>query len=743
MPCRRAFLRPDAGVRVARTDAGVRSAVRMVAGIRRHARVAALLFVLPALAPAALAQTLPEVSVNIITDGENIVQRGGALVQAEDRTRFGSPPAQFRVSVDSAPSADLGVCVRVSETGVNRVTDGDSVVTITSGNTSRTRTVSWVDDLIDNRNSEVTLTVVPPSDPACTRTGYTVSTTESSARLLIEDNESTSLTVASSDLSMTEGDATATATATVTLGRRLYAGEVIAYGLRLSTTTGARLPGAATPDFAVSVSGEGVTAAGLDSASPTLTFTGHDTDTVRTATLTFTPMSGRSDGDSADETIRLGFGVSGSGTNVGGGAAGAGGVDLMLIEPPPTVSLSVSADTVTEGGGGLTITATRSEANTSGSALGIPIRVRSQGTTAEAGDYTVAGSISIPSGASSGTTSFTVADDRIDEDAETVVIELGQLPAGTVAGSPSFVTISITDDDTVALVLDPASLTVAEGGSATYTVALATQPTGNVTVTVAGASGDVTVDTDSSTPNDQNTLTFTPTTWSTAQPVTVSAGEDDDTANDSATLMHSASGGGYGSVTGNVAVAVTDDDEAALTFSRTALTVAEGGSATYTVALATLPTGTVTVTVAGASGDVTVDTDTSAPGDQNTLTFTTTTWSTPQTVTVSADQDSDTANDSATLTHSASGGGYGSVTGSVAVTVTDNDTPGLVLDPTALTVAEGGSATYTVALATLPTGTVTVTVAGASGGVRGGIDPGDRGVADPSAGSVQRHCGAG
>ena len=246
-------------------------------------------------------------------------------------------------------------------------------------------------------------------------------------------------------------------------------------------------------------------------------------------------------------------------------------------------------------------------------------------------------------------------------------------PGGTVLGAAS--AAATATPRAPALVLDPASLTVAEGGSGAYTVALATRPTATVTVTVAGASGEVTFDTDSATPGNQSTLTFSTTTWSAPRTVAVSAGEDGDTANDSATLTHSASGGGYGSVTGSVAVTVTDNDAPGLVLDPTSLTVAEGGSATYTVALATRPTGNVTVTVAGASGEVTFDTDSAANGDQSTLTFTTATWGTAQTVAVSAGQDNDTADDSATLTHSASGGGYGSATGSVAVTVDDDDAP--------------------------------------------------------------------
>ena len=107
---------------------------------------------------------------------------------------------------------------------------------------------------------------------------------------------------------------------------------------------------------------------------------------------------------------------------------------------------------------------------------------------------------------------------------------------------------------------------------------------------------------------DESSLTFSASDWSTAQTVEVTAGEDPDTANDSETLTHTATGADYGSVTADLAVTVTDDDTVGLELSETTLTVAEGGRATYTVALVTEPSGQVTVTVGGtANTDLSVD----------------------------------------------------------------------------------------------------------------------------------------
>ena len=276
------------------------------------------------------------------------------------------------------------------------------------------------------------------------------------------------------------------------------------------------------------------------------------------------------------------------------------------------------------------------------------------------------------------------------------------------------------------LILTPSSLTVAEGGSGSYTVALSSEPTAAVMVTLSFGSG-ATVDTDADTDGNQNTLSFSTSNWNTPQTVAVSTGQDADAIDDTITLSHSASGGDYGLVTANLSVTIIDDDKApALVLTPESLTVAEGGSGSYTVRLAGSPTAAVTVTVSLSSGaGVTLDTDADTDGNQTTLSFSTSNWNTPQTVTVSGEQDDDAVDDTVTLSHSASGGDYDSVTANLSVTVTDDETAAdetaadetaaLVFTPESLTVAEGGSGSYTVALISLPTAAVTVSLSSASG----------------------------
>ncbi|MDE0679707.1 MAG: hypothetical protein OXI11_05755 [Gammaproteobacteria bacterium] len=252
-------------------------------------------------------------------------------------------------------------------------------------------------------------------------------------------------------------------------------------------------------------------------------------------------------------------------------------------------------------------------------------------------------------------------DDDAGNDAATLVHAAS---GGDYADVSSSLAVTVTDDDTAGIVLDPADgLAVDEGGSGSYTVALGTEPSGTVTVKVTGQSGT------DLTPN-KTSLTFTRSNWAEAQTVNVSAGQDDDAGDDTVTLTHTASGGGYAGLSAALKVTVDDDETAALTLTPGAVTVAEpSGTAAYTVALAARPSGTVTVALASSDkGAATV-----SPAE---LTFTASNYANARNVTVTAVDDKvDNTGDkrAAAIGHTASGGGYADVTGSVAVTVTDDD----------------------------------------------------------------------
>jgi len=211
-----------------------------------------------------------------------------------------------------------------------------------------------------------------------------------------------------------------------------------------------------------------------------------------------------------------------------------------------------------------------------------------------------------------------------------------------------------------ALSVSVTALRLAEGGSGSYTVALATRPADNVTVTIASDNADVTTR--------PATLTFTTANWSTPQQVTVSAASDGDTANDTATLTHTASGGHYAAAPAvSVAVSVTDDDTAGLSITPTVLNLIENGISAYIVALTAQPSGNVTVAIASDNPDVTVR--------PTALTFTPTNWDTPQAVLVIARADAGGGDELATLRMTAQGGGYAGQTGQVLASVDDTLAP--------------------------------------------------------------------
>ena len=287
--------------------------------------------------------------------------------------------------------------------------------------------------------------------------------------------------------------------------------------------------------------------------------------------------------------------------------------------------------------------------------------------------------------------SFTLrAAEDADFDDETITLILSA-SGGSSDVHP--VAVTIQDDDELDIIAN--DVTIQEGGTATLSVGLSTQPSGDVTIQISGYTG-----TDlGATPPDPSTLTFTTINWETDQDITLSAQHDPDPDDDTETLTLSASGGGYDGVTHDVAVIIQDDDE--LDIIANDVTIQEGGTATLSVGLSTQPSGDVTIQISGYTG-----TDLGAtPPDPSTLTFTTINWETDQDITLSAQHDPDPDDDTETLTLSASGGGYDGVTHPVAVTIEDDDELDII--PTVSlsapnTVDEGDAVTITASLSEIP-----------------------------------------
>jgi len=131
--------------------------------------------------------------------------------------------------------------------------------------------------------------------------------------------------------------------------------------------------------------------------------------------------------------------------------------------------------------------------------------------------------------------------------------------ANFVVSSPGLTSQTVTateaDDDEdhedQAIIVSTNSVLVPEGGAATFTVRLAAQPPANVTVTIGKTAGG-----DPDLLAAPTSLTFTSSDWSQPKPVTVSAAQDADAENGTATFDVSCDG----AASVSVAAGEIDDD---------------------------------------------------------------------------------------------------------------------------------------------------------------------------------------
>ena len=186
-----------------------------------------------------------------------------------------------------------------------------------------------------------------------------------------------------------------------------------------------------------------------------------------------------------------------------------------------------------------------------------------------------------------------ISDDIVEGD-ETVIVGLLPGPNHTVDAA-SIHTLTLVDDDGgPGVTVAPTSLRLTEGGAnGAYTVVLNTDPDGEVEVFVdTGNADSVTVSTD--------VLSFSSGDWNLPQTVVVSALDDDDGADERATLFHTVAGYGDVATAAPVEVAVIDDDD---NLADTVVSIVagpaivEGGLAEFTVSATPVPEEALTVNV--------------------------------------------------------------------------------------------------------------------------------------------------
>ena len=276
---------------------------------------------------------------------------------------------------------------------------------------------------------------------------------------------------------------------------------------------------------------------------------------------------------------------------------------------------------------------------------------------------------------------------------------------------PSDLNLSNLDNDTAGFSITPLSgiNTTEAGGTATFTVALNSLPSANVTVEI---SSDDTSEGTVST----SLLTFTPSDAMIPKAVTVTG--VDDQIDDGlvfykiVTATASSSDASYNGIDPeDITLTNADDDTAGITVSPVSgLSTSEaGGTATFTVVLNTVPLADVSIPIVSGNPN-------EGMVSPSLLTFTPANARTPQTVVITGVDDGAIADGHLLYTintgaASSSDANYnGMDPPDVSVTNADNDTFGIIVAPTVglSTSEDGGTATFTVALTTLPTSDVMI-----------------------------------
>jgi len=302
-----------------------------------------------------------------------------------------------------------------------------------------------------------------------------------------------------------------------------------------------------------------------------------------------------------------------------------------------------------------------------------------------------------------------VDDDLIDGDQPCVIRTAAATSGdGKYAGkNPANVSVTVQDDDAAGILVSPTTLTVNEPSStSSFNIRLDSRPTADVIVGLSVSNAECSVATDS--------VTLTVAGWATGVNVSVAAVDDSIADGDRPCVVQTApatSGDGNynGANAPDVTVTVHDDDVVAVLVYPTLLTVSEpAGSAGFSIGLASQPIRDVTIGLSPSNAQCSV-----LPSS---VTLTGANWRTGQEVTVSAvddrvDEDDQTC---VVLTGAAVSSDplYDGVNAfDVTVTVQDDDTGGIVVSPTSLTVSEpDGAAVFSVTLATAPVATVTLTL---------------------------------
>jgi hypothetical protein len=274
-------------------------------------------------------------------------------------------------------------------------------VTIPAGSTTGTITISAISDAVYEGNETAGIDISSVANG-------TESGTQQVLVTIVEDDAAPTVTLAAgaSSIAETSGSTTITATQSAVSG--------------VATTVNLSLSGTATVTTDYTLATSIIIPAGSTSASITL--------------------SSVSDAlDETDETVVIDI------SSVTNGTESVTQQPIVTItddDATPTVTLTTGTIAMAEAAGNTTVTATLSAA----SGQAVTVNLALSGTATVTTDYTLATTITIPAGSTSASITLTAVQDVLDEDDETVIIDIAAVTNGTESGTQQR-TVTITDDD--------------------------------------------------------------------------------------------------------------------------------------------------------------------------------------------------------------------------------------------------------------------------------------------------------
>ena len=447
----------------------------------------------------------------------------------------GSSSLEFIVMLSVASSQQ--VTVDYEDAGTGTATSGDDYTAITAGTltfaagvTRDTLAVTVLGDALDEENETVIVELSSASNAAIS--------TATGTGTITDDDAPPVVSIASA--SVTEGDTGEMPSLEFIVSLSAASGKVVTVGYA-DATSGTATSGT---DYTAITAGTLTFAAGVTRDTLAVSVTGDDTA-------------------ESDETVIVTLSNPSNATLSGGGTTLTGTGTITNDDSVPR--LSISSPTVAEGSGSSSLEFIVMLSVASSQQVTVDYEDAGTGTATSGDDYTAitAGTLTLAAGVTSDTLAVTVLADALDEDNETVIVELSN--ASNAAISTVTGTGTITDDDgepTVTLSLSAS--TISENGEVSTVSATLSHPSSAITTITVSAAPVSPATASDFTLSSADTLIIAASETTSTGTVTITAVDNDDRAGDKTVTVSATANNAQGITAPEpVTLTITDDEPSA------------------------------------------------------------------------------------------------------------------------------------------------------------------------------------